>query len=342
MQRVLITGGAGFIGCNAAKWHGKNGYTVTLFDNLSRPGAEKNLAWLESQIPKLEFVKGDIRDRTALERLLSKNSYDRILHCAGQVAVTTSVTNPVEDFEINAGGTVNLLEAVRKGANSKASIIYTSTNKVYGELEDILVQEDTTHYSFTELKDGVNEERSLDFHSPYGCSKGSADQYMRDYARIYDMNTIVFRQSCIYGERQMGMEDQGWVAWFALRAVQGKSVHVYGDGKQVRDALCVLDLVKAYDMAFKRVEKTRGQIFNIGGGSKYALSVVELLVMLKDKFSKFSWDYNEWRPGDQKIFISNIIKAKNVFGWEPKISPKEGVTELVSWISKNQELFVGL
>jgi len=341
VKRVLITGGAGFIGINSAAYFLSKGCQVTIFDNFSREGAKKNLAWIKKEFGDggLIVVKGDVRyDLNKLEELV-KNSY-LVLHLAGQVAVTTSVENPREDFEINALGTFNLLEAIRKSGNNPI-LIYSSTNKVYGELEDLKIIEQKTRYAFEDLPNGVSEERGIDFHSPYGCSKGAADQYVRDYSRIYDLNTIVFRQSCIYGPHQFGIEDQGWVAWFIIALTKGKNITIYGDGKQVRDILYIDDLVKAFDLAAKNIKKTKGQIYNIGGGAKNTISIwFDFRLILEKLFSKkIKPKFSDWRPGDQPVFVSDIGKAKRDFGWEPLINVEEGIKKLYDWVSSNKKLF---
>ncbi len=340
-KNVLIIGGAGFIGINCASYYLLKGDKVTIFDNFSREGSRKNIEWLKGEFTdkKVNIIIGDIRhDLHKLEKLIK--SADLIFHLAAQVAVTSSVENPREDFEINALGTFNVLEAVRKSA-SKAVLIYSSTNKVYGGLEDLKIAEGKTRYKFKNLPNGVSEERSLDFHSPYGCSKGTADQYVRDYARIYGLNTIVFRQSCIYGPHQFGIEDQGWVAWFIIALTLGKKITIYGNGKQVRDLLYVDDLISAYDIAAKNIKKTKGQIYNIGGGIKNTISIwYDFKPILEKLFNrKLSPNFSKWRPGDQPIYVSDIRKAKKDFGWEPKVEVKEGIKKLYDWVLSNRNLF---
>jgi len=339
-MKNLLTGGAGFIGCNVTDKLLSMGEDVVIFDNLCREGSEKNLKWLEEKYgDKLKFIKGDIsKDLEKLNETM--NGVDRIFHFAAQVAVTTSVTDPRTDFEVNALGTFNVLEAMRKFA-SKASLIYTSTNKVYGGMDDVSVIEGEERYSYKDFPEGISEKQPLDFHSPYGCSKGTGDQYVRDYSRIYGLNTIVFRQSCIYGTRQFGMEDQGWVAWFIIAILTGKKISIYGDGKQVRDILYIDDLVDAYLKAFNNIEKTKGQVFNIGGGKDKVISVWEdFRPILENLYGKkIGVTYGDWRPGDQKIYVSDIRKAKEFFGWEPKIKPEEGIEKLYNWAKENVSLF---
>ncbi len=339
-MKYLITGGAGFIGSNTAYAFLKKGADVIIFDNFSRNGSNSNTEWLQSQYKgHVTVVNGDIvKDYSLLVKLIKK--VDVVFHFAAQVAVTTSVIDPRRDFEINALGTFNMLEAVRKAGNNPI-FIYTSTNKVYGELEDMTIVEKKSRYSFKDLPFGISEERNLDFHSPYGCSKGAADQYVRDYARIYGLNTIVFRQSCIYGPRQFGIEDQGWVAWFVIALTLGKKITIYGNGKQVRDILYIDDLTRAYELAIKHIKKTKGNIYNIGGGTKNTISVWhEFKPILESLFNKkIISKFADFRPGDQPIFISDIRKAKKDFQWEPKISVQEGISLLFDWVQMNKKLF---
>jgi len=337
MKRMLITGGAGFIGTNTALYFAKKGYAITLFDNLSRIGTKENLAYLQKQIPRLSFVQGDIRDASVVTKVVSRQ--DIIFHFAAQVAVTTSVRNPKEDFEINAGGTMNVLEAVRQ-INPHAIVIYSSTNKVYGGLEHLKVKEKSTRYDCLEKPFGVDEKTPLDFHSPYGCSKGSADQYVRDYHRLYGLNTIVFRQSCVYGSHQFGVEDQGWLAWFLIATLFDIPLTIYGNGKQVRDLLSVDDLILAYEKAIDQIKITSGQIYNIGGGCNNAISIwlecASLIKSIAGKLPKVT--YKKERPGDQPYFIADIRKANHDFGWVPTISYKKGIQQLYQWLSDNKKL----
>jgi CDP-paratose 2-epimerase len=336
-KNILISGGAGFIGCNAAQRYALRGDQVTCIDQLSRTGSERNLAWLTSlHLPNLTFVKADIRDANGVSKLFNENAYDVVLHCAAQVAVTLSIQDPVYDHAVNTLGTLNMLEGLRKGKNPKAFFVFTSTNKVYGGLEDLKITEDSSRYRLTDLPNGIPETQNLDFHSPYGCSKGAADQYTRDYARIYDLNTTVFRQSCIYGPQQVGIEDQGWIAWFIRKALIEASVNVYGTGKQVRDLLFIDDLLDAYDLAEAKMQTTRGQIYNMGGGPTSAQSVVEVLEIIKKDFPKLEWKMEAWRAGDQKVYISDISKAERDFGWKPKVGSAEGISKLIAWAKENQ------
>jgi CDP-paratose 2-epimerase len=337
MIRILITGGAGFIGTNAAIYYLKKGVNVTIFDNFSRKGSKRNAEFVSKEFKNnLQIIQGDIRDSGSEIDKLVRNS-DLILHLAGQVAVTTSVDNPSEDFEINSLGTLNILESIRKSGNNPL-LIYSSTNKVYGDLKGVKIIEKDTRYEFKELPFGVSEEMNLDFYSPYGCSKGAADQYVHDYARIYGLNTIVFRQSCIYGPHQFGIEDQGWLAWFMIAALKNELITIYGNGKQVRDALYVDDLILAYDKAFSNIKQTKGQIYNIGGGKNNSISIwKEFSPVLEGFFKKkINTLSGQARLGDQEIYISDIRKSKKDFFWEPKIDLNSGLNRLYAWIVNNK------
>jgi CDP-paratose 2-epimerase len=335
---VLITGGAGFIGVNVAAHYLAQGRRVVIYDNFSRPGTDANRRWLdECWGGKATIIAGDVRERDP--RLAAEVERAAVVfHLAAQVAVTTSVTDPQHDFETNALGTFNVLEAVRR-SKARPAIIYSSTNKVYGKMADVAVTDLGTRHAYADAPHGIGEGFPLDFYSPYGCSKGTGDQYVIDYARIYGLRTLVFRQSCIYGPHQFGMEDQGWVAWFTIRALQGRPVTVYGDGKQVRDVLWVADLVDAYDAAWRRIETISGRAYNIGGGPAYTLSLLELIDLLDQRFgTPLRHTFEDWRPGDQKVFVSDIRKARADFGWAPKVAPAEGVAELATWLQANEGL----
>jgi len=338
-MNILITGGAGFIGANSAAYFAAQGNRVTVFDDLSRKGSAINLQWLQSK-PSIQFVKGDTRRFDDIVDCVKQHGpFDCILHCAGQVAVTTSVVNPRDDFERNALGAFNLLEAVRLH-NKEAAVVYSSTNKVYGGMEDLQIIERNGRYEYANLRTGVTEDRGLDFHSPYGCSKGCADQYFRDYSRIYSLKTIVLRQSCIYGYRQFGVEDQGWVAWFCIAVALGSPITIYGDGKQVRDVLFIDDLVRLYESSFVNIGKAAGKVFNIGGGPFNTLSLLELLARLeKLTGKKIPVQYDKWRCGDQRVFVADISLAEKILGWKPAVSPAEGVERLFSWVKENILLF---
>lgn len=340
MQEILITGGAGFTGTNFAAAYLEKGYRVTLIDNLSRKGSAENLAFLRQlpQAGQLEIIEGDIRTpSTAFNAAVERA--DALFHFAAQVAVTTSVTDPRDDFEHNALGTFNMLELVRTSQGKRPAFFFASTNKVYGGMEDVVIDKGETSYYYRDFPRGIPEDRLLDFHSPYGCSKGAADQYVRDYARIYGLKTVVFRQSCIYGYRQFGIEDQGWVAWFVIAAVLGRPITIYGDGMQVRDVLFIEDLIDAYDMAWRQIELTAGQVYNIGGGPENVMSLLELLDHLRSALSiELPVSHADWRPGDQPVYVSDIGKAQRAFGWRPRVGCREGVAKLIAWVRDNQKM----
>ncbi|MGH2582466.1 MAG: GDP-mannose 4,6-dehydratase [Anaerolineales bacterium] len=339
-QNYLITGGAGFIGCNYADHLLGKGKRVTILDNLSRRGADRNLAWLRERHGEnsFELIVADVRQPERLED--AARGKDVIVHLAAQVAVTSSVTDPRNDFEVNAFGTFNLLEAVRK-AGHKPFVIYSSTNKVYGETSEHRLVRQKTRYRYAKLPYGLPETRQLDFHSPYGCSKGAAEQYVRDYSRIYGIPSVVMRQSCIYGQRQFGIEDQGWLAWFIIAAVYEKPITIYGDGRQVRDMLHVRDLIAAYDAAVLNQKKIAGHIYNIGGGPKHTLSIWLECGPMLEKFlgKKIPVRWDDPRPGDQKVYIGDIRKAKRELRWAPTIGVEKGARELFDWVKANRDLF---
>ncbi|MBZ5593071.1 MAG: SDR family NAD(P)-dependent oxidoreductase [Acidobacteriia bacterium] len=338
-MKVIITGGAGFIGSNAASRYLRRGHDVVVVDNLSREGARKNLAWLQGQ-GALDFVRVDLRDAAAVADVFRRHrDADCVLHLGAQVAVTTSVSNPREDFEINALGTLNVLEAMRLSSMS-ATVIYSSTNKVYGEMCDIAIVESQERYAYKDFPHGISEERPLDFHSPYGCSKGSADQYFVDYHRIYGLRTVVFRQSCIYGYRQFGAEDQGWLAWFMIASQLGRPMTVFGDGKQIRDVLFIDDLLDAYDAAYGAGDRVVGRAYNIGGGPGNVLSLLDLLAYIERRQNrKLAYRMADWRPGDQKAFVSDIRRAHADLGWSPKTTCENGMGLLYDWVAGNLKLF---
>lgn len=333
-MKLIITGVAGFIGSHIAEHYLRKGDTVIGIDNLSRPGNVNNLKYLNdiAERNRFCFVHGDIRcagdiDRTFLEH----TDAGAIVHEAGQVAVTTSVRAPRFDFESNALGTLNVLEAARVHI-PQAIFLFASTNKVYGSMEHLAIRKESRRYVYADTPNGVDESEPLDFHSPYGCSKGAAEQYVRDYYRIYGLKSVVFRQSCIYGSRQYGMEDQGWVAWFTLAALVGKPLTVFGDGKQIRDVLWISDLVRVYDCALNNIDKAAGQVFNVGGGKQNTLSLLELLGLLESALGhRIEHRFDDWRPGDQRVFVADCSKAERLLGWSPRISPAEGVPLLLDW-----------
>jgi len=339
-RNYFITGGAGFIGSNYVHRLVQRGENVTVYDNLSRAGAPKNIAWLEKTFGKDAFrlIIGDLRDADLLRE--SARDADVIVHLAGQVAVTTSVIEPRADFEANALGTFNALEAARLSGKNPI-FIYSSTNKVYGGMEDVELVEEATRWLYKDLRNGATEEQPLDFHSPYGCSKGAGDQYVRDYARIYGLRSVVFRQSAIYGTRQFGVEDQGWMAWFVIAAVLGRPITIYGDGKQVRDMLWVEDLNEAYDLAVEKIDAVKGQVFNMGGGVQNTISVwTEFAPKLEQLLGeKIEFARGDWRPGDQRVFYADVRKAEKVLGWKPKTNIDDGIRMLFEWVNANQDLF---
>ncbi len=339
-MHYLITGGAGFIGSNYAHRLIKRGEQVTIYDNLSRRGAERNLAWLRDTLgsQSFSFIHGDVRDAALLTTAIRR--CDVVVHLASQVAVTTSVQHPREDFDVNVQGTFNVLEAVRL-VEQPPIMLFASTNKVYGGMESLIITEQETRYAYRDYPHGIPESFPLDFHSPYGCSKGSGDQYVRDYSRVYNLPTVVFRQSCIYGPRQFGIEDQGWVAWFVIAAVLGRPITIYGDGKQVRDVLYVEDLLDAYDAAIAHIDRAAGQIYNVGGGPERQLSVwAEFRPLLESLVGHpIPVKYDAWRTGDQRIYVSDIRKAARFLGWQPQVGVRDGITRLYRWVVENQHLF---
>jgi CDP-paratose 2-epimerase len=331
---VLITGGAGFVGANLAARLAETGHNVLVFDNLSRPGVEENLILLRGRFGERISVEiADIRDPEAVGRAVTRAS--EVFHFAAQVAVTTSVSHPVEDFEINARGTLNLLEALRR-LPSAPPLLYTSTNKVYGKLEGHLFEEEEKAFrpiSAQLAERGVPESQPLDFYSPYGCSKGTAEQYVRDYARIYGLPTVVFRMSCIYGPLQKGTEDQGWVAHFLIRALRNEPITLYGNGKQVRDILFIDDLLDAFVLAKDQMPKIRGEVFNIGGGPGGKLSLLELIARIEELGgNQVETIFGPWRPGDQPYYVSDNSLFSSHTGWQPRIGVQEGVCRLYEWL----------
>jgi CDP-paratose 2-epimerase len=340
-MNALVTGGAGFIGSNLADRLISQGHDVVVYDDLSRQGADRNVAWLrEEHGAAWQLLQADVRDAQALEAAAA--DADVIYHMASQVAVTTSVSHPRHDFEVNALGTFNVLEAARRSGKNPA-VLYASTNKVYGGMEEVEVVEGETRYAYRDYAHGISESQPLDFHSPYGCSKGAGDQYVRDYARIYGLRTVVFRQSCIYGPRQFGVEDQGWVAWFTIAAVTGQPITIYGDGKQVRDVLWVGDLLDLYQRALDQLDVAAGQVYNVGGGPENQLAVwTELGPMLQHLAGReIPVSYADWRPGDQRIFVADVRKAEKELGWTPTTGVEDGVRQLYEWVVAHQYLFEG-
>jgi len=334
-DRVLITGGAGFIGCNLAHRLASNGKRVLILDNLSRAGVEQNLAWLQATHgDAVEAVVGDMRDRAIVDAAVARA--ERVFHLAAQVAVTTSLVDPVHDFMVNAAGTLNLLEAARACAKPPP-LVFTSTNKVYGKLPGVTFAVSGERYVPRDALlagRGVSEEQPLDFASPYGCSKGAADQYVLDYARTFGLPCAVFRMSCIYGPHQFGTEDQGWVAHFLKRVLAEEAITLYGDGRQVRDVLFVDDLVDALLLASDRMASLSGEAYNIGGGPENAISLHELLDRMPRLIGrKAILRYDEWRPGDQPWYVSSTQRFFARTGWRPRVGIDEGLTRLCRWLT---------
>jgi CDP-paratose 2-epimerase len=338
---ILITGGAGFVGSNVAHRLLSNGHRVRLLDNLSREGVERNLRWLiETHGDLVDIEVPDVRNLSIIKQAVKDAS--QVFHFAAQVAVTSSLVDPIEDFEINARGTLNLLEAVR-AADNPPPLIFTSTNKVYGNLSDLEFHKQGTRYAPLDegiRERGINESRPLDFHSPYGCSKGAADQYVTDYARTYRLPALVFRMSCIYGPHQYGNEDQGWVAHFLIRSLSGKPITIYGDGMQVRDILFIDDLVDAFLLAQQHMKKLAGHAFNIGGGPANSISLLELLDLLTELHGgDVSVRFEDWRAADQRYYVADTSKFSGLTGWQPRVPVHEGVRRLYEWIRTGDDRF---
>ena len=340
MQKsILITGGAGFIGTNLAARFARDGHRVLVLDNFARAGVSDNWAWLQAHHgDAVELLSADVRDEDAVIEAVERA--DAVFHLAAQVAVTTSLCAPLEDFEVNARGTLNILEAIRQRRDRTGQVIplvFTSTNKVYGGLEDVTMLPEATRYVPADagVQQGISEARPLDFHSPYGCSKGAADQYVLDYARTFDLPFCAFRMSCIYGPHQRGNEDQGWVAHFLLQALRGEPLTLYGDGKQVRDLLFVEDLVDAFLVALSNIDFLRGRAFNIGGGPDNARSLLEVLDAIEElDGARPEVLWGDWRPGDQKFYVSDTRAYQNAVGWCARVSVSEGLERLYAWFSQ--------
>jgi len=330
---VLVTGGAGFIGCNLVRHLVAAGVSVTALDNLSAPSAAVNASDLQAEHgDDFRFVHGDIRSPADVAAAV--HGVDAIVHLAGQTAVTRSIIDPGADFEANCVGTFNVLEAARLSPKQPI-VVYASTNKVYGDLDDVAIVEDCDHYRFADRPDGIDEQQPIDLASPYACSKGAGEQYVRDYHRTFGLPTIVFRQSCIYGPRQLGTEDQGWVSWFAVAAMLDRRITIYGDGKQVRDLLYVADLIEAFGLAISGIGRTSGQVYNIGGGAEYRLSIWwQLGPVLEAALGREipTPEFGGWRLGDQKAFYADCSKAGRDFGWVPTTPPGAGIAQLVDWL----------
>lgn len=337
-MRYLITGGCGFLGSNLA--HAvleQKSHSVLVLDNLSRKGSDLNLKWLRSK-GEFQFIEGDTRDAKTVESAIRDFKPEVIFHLAGQVAMTTSLADPRKDFEINVGGGINVLEAVRQHVPN-ATVIYSSTNKVYGDMEYLEYVEGPSRYTAKGFPKGFDESVRLEFSSPYGCSKGATDQYMLDYARVFGLKTVVFRHSSIFGGRQFSTFDQGWIGWFAQQAIELKNnpnreaFTISGNGKQVRDVLFVSDIIDCYFKAAQNIDRTRGQAFNIGGGADNSLSLLELFGILEEELGvKMKFKQLPWRQSDQKVFIADITKAYERFGWKPRVDRLTGVRQMIEWV----------
>jgi len=335
---ILITGGAGFIGCNIADRLAGEGHDVIIYDTLSRPGVAANIAWLQQNHPgQISHLAGDVRDGAELARAVAEAQ--AIFHMAAQVAVTTSLADPREDFEVNVLGTLNLLEAVRRSGRH-IPVIFASTNKVYGNLSDLAFTHGTHGYEPADpdvWAFGISERRPLDFHTPYGCSKGAADQYVLDYSRSFGLPAAVLRMSCIYGQRQMGTEDQGWVAHFLIRAIEGRPITIYGDGHQVRDILDISDAVDAYLAVWRNIARVSGRAFNLGGGCDNAVSLRTLLDYISRLLSHDVAIRNEeWRAGDQRYFVADTRALQAELGVKPRVSWPNGVARLAQWLAEQR------
>lgn len=336
-MKILINGGCGFLGSNLAAHGIQNGYKITVFDNLSRYGAYANLEWLRS-LGDFEFIHGDTRNKNDVETVIKEGQFDAVFHLAGQVAMTTSIANPYKDFEINALGAMNLLDSVRK-YSAHTAIFFSSTNKVYGDLEQYTYEETATRYKCKEFPNGFDETVPLDFRSPYGCSKGTADQYMLDYHRIFGVKTTVFRHSSMYGSRQFATYDQGWVGWFVQKALEKYKNRdcapftISGNGKQVRDILHANDMINLYYSALAQVDKVCGEAYNIGGTMEQSLSLLELFDMLDGMLGiKMEYEQLPVRQSDQKVFVADITKIQQRLGWKPQVTARQGVESMIEWV----------
>lgn len=336
-MKILINGGCGFLGSNLASYGIQNGYDITVFDNLSRYGSCVNLEWLRT-LGEFTYINGDTRNKNDVEIVFKENQYDAVFHLAGQVAMTTSIANPYKDFEINTIGAINVLDSIRKYSPDTV-VFFSSTNKVYGDLENYSYIEEEKRYVCKEFPNGYDESIPLDFRSPYGCSKGAADQYMLDYYRSFGIKTTVFRHSSMYGSRQFATYDQGWVGWFVEKAIEKyrnkecEAFTISGNGKQVRDILHANDMINLYYTALKNKDKVCGQAYNIGGTKEQSLSLLELFDMLNELLGiKLEYIQLPPRASDQKVFIADITKIRDAIGWEPKVTAREGVTAMVDWV----------
>ena len=336
-MKILINGGCGFLGSNLAAYGIEHGYDITVFDNLSRLGAYRNLEWLNT-LGKYTYIHGDTRVKNDVEEVIRRGHFDAVFHLAGQVAMTTSIDNPYKDYETNAMGAMNVLDSLRKYSPDTA-VFFSSTNKVYGDLENYTYEETPTRYICREFPNGFDESVPLDFRSPYGCSKGAADQYMLDYHRIFGLKTTVFRHSSMYGGRQFATYDQGWIGWFVQKALEKqKDPHcppftISGNGKQVRDILHARDMVSLYYGALANVDRVCGEAYNIGGTIEQSLSLLELFAMLEEMLGiEMKYEQLPPRQSDQKVFVADIGKISQRIGWKPNVSAKEGILSMISWI----------
>lgn len=337
---VLVTGGAGFIGCNLADRLAQQGHDVIVFDALARPGVERNLSWLRQKHPaRVTAMVADVRDASAVDTAL--RDAQAVFHLAGQVAVTTSLVSPQEDFDINLRGTFLILEGLRQ-RGAKVPLVFASTNKVYGDLGDVALEQVEDRYLPADpalRASGIGESRPLDFHTPYGCSKGAADQYVLDYDRSFGVPTTVLRMSCIYGQRQMGTEDQGWVAHFLIRALRGEPISIFGDGRQVRDVLQVDDAVEAYLKAWNRMGTTHGRAFNLGGGPGNAISLRQLVAAMEEMLGRHvGLQFADWRAGDQRYYVSDTSAVRRELGLGEPRPWREGIAALARWLEQESGL----
>ena len=341
-DKYIVTGGLGFIGSNISQKILKKKFELIIIDNLTRIGSEKNLKWLK-QFGKFQFYKVDIKNSLSVEKIINKHKPKVIFHLAGQVAMTTSLKNPKKDFETNVLGTINILEAVKK-YSTKSIIIYSSSNKVYGELNNTKYIKTKTRYTLGNKIKSFDELTKLDFQSPYGCSKGAADQYILDYHRSFNIKTVVFRHSTVFGDRQFSNSEQGWIGWFIKEALSIKNglsnrIEISGDGKQVRDILFVSDLVECYFLSIKNIKNCAGKSYNIGGGLKNSISIIELFNFLEKELKiKINIKNKKRRKNDQLYFVANIKKAFKDFGWKPKINKDVGIKKMINWSKINKEI----
>ncbi len=336
-MKILVNGGCGFLGSNLASYGIEHGHDITVFDNMSRLGSVQNREWLKS-FGEFTFVHGDTRNKNDVETIIKDGQFDAVFHLAGQVAMTTSIANPYKDFEINTVGAINLLDSIRK-YSPQTSIFFSSTNKVYGDLENYTYEETETRYKCKEFPNGFDETVPLDFRSPYGCSKGAADQYMLDYARIFGLKTTVFRHSSMYGSRQFATYDQGWIGWFVEKAIEKYKnptcapFTISGNGKQVRDILHAEDMIRLYYSALENTEKVCGEAYNIGGTMDQSLSLLELFELLENLLGvKMEYTQLPPRESDQKVFVADISKIQAKIGWKPCVTAKEGVSAMIDWV----------